>query len=109
LESDVLSLEIEYVFKEVSFAYIYFFLAFFNFICQCYVDGDLSSLNVVAQSLLKFQSMFGVIPNVKSKGVAARKVLQRMMHRRFEEEESAAELSSASSERAKNDVDTLVV
>ncbi len=53
---------------------------------QCYVDGDLSCLNVIAQAIARLQNVYGVIPNVKSKGVGARKVLQRLMHRRVDEE-----------------------
>jgi len=45
-------------------------------------------LSVIAHGLAKLQSQFGVIPNIKSKGVGARKVLQRMMHHRVEEEGS---------------------
>ena len=55
---------------------------------QCYVDGDLSSLNVIALALLKLQFIFGIIPNVRSKGLGARKVLQKMMRLRVEEEDT---------------------
>jgi hypothetical protein len=41
---------------------------------------------VIAQAIARLQNIYGVIPNVKSKGVGARKVLQRMMHRRVDEE-----------------------
>lgn len=51
------------------------------------MDGDLSSLTVVAQALLKVQMLFGVIPNVRSKGHCAKKVLQKMMSLRVEEVE----------------------
>lgn len=51
--------------------------------------------------------MFGIIPNVKSKGVAARKVLQRMMHRRFEEEEAVDR--EIPNDRTRSEVDTLVM
>jgi hypothetical protein len=49
------------------------------------VDGDFSSLNIVAEALLKVQMQFGIIPNIRSKGHAARKVLQKMMSMRVEE------------------------
>lgn len=55
---------------------------------QCYVDGDLSSLNIVALALLKLQFLFGIIPNIRSKGLGAKKVLQKMMHLRVEEEDT---------------------
>ena len=41
---------------------------------QCSVDGDLSSLNVIAQALLKVQMLYGVIPNIRSKGHCSKKV-----------------------------------
>jgi len=56
------------------------------------VDGDLSSLTVVAQALLKVQMLFGVIPNVRSKGHCAKKVLQKMMSLRVEEVEQEQKL-----------------
>ncbi len=52
---------------------------------ECYVDGDASSLNVVASALHKLQLQFGTIPQVKSKGAASRKVLQKMLHLRRKE------------------------
>lgn len=67
-DNDLLSLEMSGVFK------------------QCYVDGDTSSLNASAKALLKIQDIFGTIPFVKSKGAASRKVLQKLMHLRREEE-----------------------
>ena len=66
LESDVLSLELEEVFR------------------QCYVDGDTSSLSVVAQALYGLQELYGLIPNIKAKGAASRKILQTLMHLRCE-------------------------
>lgn len=61
-DSDIVSLEMEDLYK------------------QCYVDGDLSSLDIVARSLHKLQSIYGVIPNIKSKGAASKKVLQKLLH-----------------------------
>ena len=77
-DSDLLSLEMESVFR------------------QCYVDGDTSSLNIVARALNKLQSTFGVIPNVKSKGAASRKVLQKLLHLRREEAAQVQNLNSGS-------------
>lgn len=59
---------------------------------QCSVDGDLSSLTVVAQALLKIQMLFGVIPNIRSKGHCAKKVLQKLMSLRVEEVEQEQKL-----------------
>ena len=76
-DSDLLSLEMESVFR------------------QCYVDGDTSSLNIVARALHRLQSTLGVIPNVKSKGAASRKVLQKLLHLRREDAAQVQNLSSA--------------
>lgn len=73
-DTDILSLEMDGCFK------------------QCSVDGDLSSLTVVAQALLKIQMLFGVIPNVRSKGHCAKKVLQKLMSLRVEEVEQEQKL-----------------
>lgn len=54
--------------------------------------------------------MFGIIPNVKSKGVGARKVLQRMMHKRFEDEDSLdRDGGNGFAERSRIDIDTLLM
>jgi hypothetical protein len=52
---------------------------------QCNVEGDYSSLNIIAEALLKIQMQFGIIPNIRSKGHASKKVLQKMMSMRVEE------------------------
>lgn len=52
------------------------------------MDGDLSSLNSIALSLHKLQTIFGLIPNVRSKGLGAKKVLQKLLRMRVEEEDS---------------------
>lgn len=49
------------------------------------VDGDLSSLNIIAQSLLKLQMLFGIIPNIRSKGHSSKRVLQKLLSLRVEE------------------------
>lgn len=68
LDTDLLTMEMPCVFK------------------QCYLDGDTSSLGSVARALLKLQRSFGVFPRVSSKGAAAKKVLQLLLHYRREEE-----------------------
>lgn len=83
-DDDVLSLEIEGVFK------------------QCYIDGDTSSLHVVAASLHRLQKVLGLIPNLKSKGAAARKVLQKLLHLRREDSREPYPTKSGG-------IDTLVV
>mmetsp|Transcript_66264 Transcript_66264/g.130406 ORF Transcript_66264/g.130406 Transcript_66264/m.130406 type:complete len:633 (-) Transcript_66264:111-2009(-) len=66
-DTDILSLEMENCFK------------------QCNVDGDYSSLDIIAEALLHFQGKYGVIPNVRIKGNCSRKVVQKMMSIRVEE------------------------
>jgi len=65
-ECDLLSLDLDDVFR------------------QCYVDGDTSSLSVIASALHGLQDVYGVIPNVKGKGAASKKVLQTLCHLRCE-------------------------
>jgi hypothetical protein len=77
---------------------------------QCYVDGDTSSLTAAARALLKIQSQFGIIPNVKSKGAAARKVIQKLLHMRREDETLDAQLIGEKQTYAlRKQIDTLVV
>lgn len=90
-DTDLLSLEMSYVFK------------------QCYVDGDLSCLNIITHALLKLQSQFGIIPNVRSKGVGARKILQRMMYRRVEDENKDGNQDNNQTNNTRCDIDTLVM
>ena len=94
-DTDILSLEIDDVFKQVisiygflchSFFY-YTMLLLLSILFQCYVDGDLSSLNTIASSLLQLQSVYGIIPNIKSKGVGAKKVLQKLFRMRLKQAE----------------------
>lgn len=66
-----------------SFIYVYIYVWLSSL--QCNVDGDFSSLNIIAEALLKVQMQFGIIPNVRSKGHASKKVLQKMMAMRVEE------------------------
>ncbi|CAM9687137.1 unnamed protein product, partial [Ectocarpus sp. 13 AM-2016] len=67
LEKDVLSLELDGLFRRV------------------HLDGDTSGLSVVARSVQKLQTVFGTIPNVKAKGTAAVACLHRAMRMRREE------------------------
>lgn len=63
---DVLSLELPGVIKE-------------NF-----VEGDSSSLFYLARALMKMQSMYGVIPHIKGKGVTSQQVATMMLKMRRE-------------------------
>ena len=81
------------------------------------MDGDTSPLNVVARALARLQHVYGVIPNVKSKGAASRKVLQKLLHLRREEEGAHAVGSSQQQQQQggplllsmRGEIDTLVV
>jgi hypothetical protein len=64
-----------------------FLLSLLFVFCQCGVDGDTTSLTVIAQALLKIQVLFGIIPTVRSKGHASRAVLQKLLRLRVAEME----------------------
>lgn len=71
----------------------------------------MSCLGAVAHGLHKIQSTFGVIPNLKSKGVAAKKVLEKMLHFRVEEEESMEKMLPHGHDnfRIRPEIDTMLV
>lgn len=60
----------------------------------------------MAVSLKKLQTRFGLIPNLKSKGVASKKILQKLQRMRTEEESAE---SSTSSLPARSEIDTIVM
>lgn len=83
---------------------------------QCYVDGDTSPLNAVARALLQVQHLFGVVPSIRSKGAAARKVLQKLFHLRRESEAQGGSKSSSNLQGGQSGdgatygaIDTLVI
>eukprot|EP01112_Ceratiomyxa_fruticulosa_P014948 TRINITY_DN4340_c0_g6_i1.p1 TRINITY_DN4340_c0_g6~~TRINITY_DN4340_c0_g6_i1.p1 ORF type:complete len:617 (-),score=127.38 TRINITY_DN4340_c0_g6_i1:93-1943(-) len=65
-DEDVLSLELDTAYRE------------------CLLDGDRTSLFYVARSLMKLQSLFGLIPNIKGKGILSRQVADMMLRMRRE-------------------------
>eukprot|EP00457_Paulinella_chromatophora_P003917 gb/GEZN01003926.1/.p1 GENE.gb/GEZN01003926.1/~~gb/GEZN01003926.1/.p1 ORF type:complete len:658 (+),score=83.54 gb/GEZN01003926.1/:41-2014(+) len=65
-DDDVMSLEMSSCFKE------------------CFLDGDPTSLFDVARSLIKLESIFGTIPNIKGKGHVALRVFQLLQRMRKE-------------------------
>ncbi|KAL4168764.1 hypothetical protein KRP22_012157 [Phytophthora ramorum] len=67
-DDDVLTLELDSCFKEF------------------YVDGDKTNLHTVAASLIKLQTVFGMIPHVKYKGFMAQTIYHMMAHFRREQE-----------------------
>lgn len=64
LESDVISMELDNIFKDL------------------YVDNESSSLYQIARGLMTIQSLYGIIPNVLGKGRYARSVLDMMARMR---------------------------
>lgn len=63
-DDDVMSMELPSAFRE------------------CQLDGDMSSLYYVARSIMKIQSFYGLIPNVKFKGDNAKSVFDMMLRMR---------------------------
>jgi len=49
---------------------------------ECLLDGDLSSLYYVARAIMKVQSFFGLIPNIKVKGKLAKNVFEMIVRMR---------------------------
>ncbi|CAN8015991.1 unnamed protein product [Ixodes persulcatus] len=66
VDSDVLSMEMEYSFRE------------------CEVEGDTTSMHHVARALMTLQTLYGVIPNVYGKGKHAQMVSEMMVRMRRE-------------------------
>lgn len=61
LDTDLISLELDGCFRD------------------CKLEGDMSSLQAVTQSLIKLRSFYGLIPNVKSIGPLSRNVCNKLM------------------------------
>eukprot|EP00660_Eupelagonema_oceanica_P010673 gene10673-22221_t len=66
VENDVLSMEMEFTFRELK------------------LDGDTSSLYYIAKSVKKLQEFFGQIPKVRGKGYFAERVCQMLDRMRIE-------------------------
>ncbi|EFX62549.1 hypothetical protein DAPPUDRAFT_301010 [Daphnia pulex] len=64
LDSDVISMELDNVFKDL------------------YVDNEISSLHQIAHGLTSLQSLYGIFPNVVGKGRHARNVFELMTRMR---------------------------
>eukprot|EP00026_Physarum_polycephalum_P005659 Phypoly_transcript_05694.p1 GENE.Phypoly_transcript_05694~~Phypoly_transcript_05694.p1 ORF type:complete len:610 (+),score=111.39 Phypoly_transcript_05694:24-1832(+) len=65
-DEDVLSLELDTSYRE------------------CLLEGDKTSLYYVARAIMKLQSTFGIIPNVKGKGVCSKLVYDMLIRMRKE-------------------------
>eukprot|EP00941_MAST-03F_sp_MAST-3F-sp1_P001867 g1867.t1 len=83
-ENDVLSMELHTAFKE------------------CFLLNDTTSLFYVARSLMKLQSLFGVIPHLKAKGAYASRVVEMML--RFRQEQVTASGSEQQSRPSEIDM-----
>jgi hypothetical protein len=76
LDTDILSLEMDDLYYEVTVILSSSpHVASFSSSSQYSINGDSSPLSVVVKSLQKIQSLFGNIPEIKSKGLASKKVL----------------------------------
>jgi hypothetical protein len=93
-DTDLLSMEMNTIFK------------------QCYIDGDLTCLNTVAQALHKFQKDFGVISNIKCKGSGSKKVVQKLLHKRVEDSLATKDggyLNQSEDSYSRSPIDTLII
>jgi hypothetical protein len=77
-DSDILSLELSPAFREL------------------YIDGEISSLHSIAKSIIKLQTVAGLIPVVKGKGNNALRVFNLMQRMRREYMISSGSSASAS-------------
>lgn len=73
----------------------------------------MSCLNIIATSLGKLQSIYGLIPHIKSKGVGAKKVMQRLLHKRVEDEsvvqDKDANRPNGISSDQRSEIDTMIM
>lgn len=51
---------------------------------DCFIEGDRTSLFYVAKALMRLQTMFGIIPQIKGKGYASQNVASMMLRMRLE-------------------------
>ena len=58
------------------------------------LEGDRAPLDMVTNSILSLQAVFGPIPRIKAKGVAAERVLGGLLRRRAEQMNEEASVSS---------------
>ncbi|KJE88792.1 vacuolar protein sorting-associated protein 33A [Capsaspora owczarzaki ATCC 30864] len=89
-DSDLLSLEMENSFRE------------------CNLDGDPTSLFYVARSIMKLQTVYGIIPQIVGKGPHAKHVAEMMLRLRRELATSAS-ASSAPELSVSPEIDTILL
>jgi hypothetical protein len=82
-DNDVLSLELDSNFREL------------------YLEQDTTSLYYVAKSLMQMQSIFGLIPTIKTKGSCSKMVLNMMLRMRREQ--------GLGKSRPPADIDSLII
>lgn len=85
-DDDLLTLELDACFKEL------------------YVDNDKTSLSMIAASIVKLQTIFGMIPNVKYKGTMSKIVWEMMAHFKREQDVGGNPMSVLDPE-----IDTLII
>lgn len=51
---------------------------------DCFIDGDKTSLFYVAKALMRLQTMFGIIPQLRGKGLASQHIVSMMLRMRLE-------------------------
>ena len=81
-DDDIMSMELPYAFKECQLVRHHFFSNYLALIPISFQDGDMSSLYYVARSIMKIQSFYGLISNVKVKGDNAKSVFDMMLRMR---------------------------
>ncbi|XP_025808988.1 vacuolar protein-sorting-associated protein 33 homolog isoform X1 [Panicum hallii] len=74
LDEDVLSFELEHCLQFVTY-----------YSQECLIQGDTSSIWHVAKAIHKLEFAFGVIPNVRAKGMASTKAAELLNHMQLED------------------------
>ena len=74
-----------------------------------YYDCDHSLVQVVARGLQRIQHIFGIIPNVKSKGEVSKNVIQKLLEMQREEQIMQAQHATTNPLRLHAEIDTLII
>lgn len=51
---------------------------------DCFIEGDKTSLFYVAKALMRMQTMFGIIPQIRGKGLASQHIVSMMLRMKLE-------------------------
>lgn len=60
---------------------------------ECFLEGDLSSLHRVAKAIMKIQTIYGIIPQIKGKGTTSKQIANMILRMRKEKEIVQKEVS----------------